>query len=90
MINPESEPVAWAMLMYELSDASEHLSALIAQLSDGNSTIDEEDFAVQIGHIYAHLNRAWNGRNDPQGIANPTDEQRAGLTSFPIDLEPCG
>ena len=78
------------MLMYELSDASEHLSDLIAHLSGGKSPIDEEDLAVQIGHIYAHLNRAWNGRNDPHGMTNPTDEQRAVLTSFPIDLEPCG
>jgi hypothetical protein len=56
----------------------------------GRPIVIEEDFGVQIGHIFAHLNRAWNGRNDPQGMKNPTDEQRSVLTSFPIDLEPCG
>jgi hypothetical protein len=89
MLNSESHPVAWALFIDELADASEHLGQLIAQMSSLGQ-IDEIDFAIQLGHVYAHLNRAWNGRNDPSDVDDATEQQRADLTKFPDDLEPVG
>jgi hypothetical protein len=89
MITSESNPVAWALFLHELSDAAEHLRNLIAQMA-ADGEMDEVDFSIQLGHAYAHLNRAWNGRNNPQATTNPTDEERAILTCFPTDLQPVG
>jgi hypothetical protein len=84
MINNKEQPVGWAMLMYELEDAQEHLSDLVGRLSHKGS-IDETDFKIQLGHIYSHLNRAWNGRNNEEAVF---DEQWRTQSRFPSDLEP--
>ena len=49
--------------------------------------IDERDFQVRIGHVYAHLNRVWNGRNRTDEI---TDDQWERMSQFPQDLIPVG
>jgi hypothetical protein len=87
MINAKDNPVAWAMLLYEISDAHEHLAALADQMAS-NDRIDDEDYAVQIGHAYAHINRAWNGRYETS--EKTTNEQRSASSKFPADIEPCG
>ena len=76
------------MLMYELSDAHEHLGELIAQMN-AEGGIDEPDFAVYLGHVYAHLNRAWHGRNDPN-LDQLSDEKFIERNQFPTDLKPIG
>ena len=58
MINNSTNSVEWALLIYELDDASEHLANLSRKMAN-QGAIDSEDFAIQLGHIYAHLNRAW-------------------------------
>jgi hypothetical protein len=88
MLNYRDHPVAWAMLMYELDDASEHLESLINQMQVAGA-IDEEDFAVQLGHVFAHLNRAWNGRDD-ETLADQTQEEHELRSRFPPDLHPGG
>ena len=88
MLNPDEHPVAWAMLMHELDDAHEHLGELIDRLQRGDP-VDEDDFRVDLGHVYAHLNRAWNGRSDPDA-ANASGGTREQRTRFPQDLEPVG
>lgn len=81
-------PVAWAMLMYELADAREHLGALI-DLMAAEGSIDESDFRVQLGHVFAHLNRAWHGRDDPR-LDEAPGELHAERSRFPDDLPPVG
>lgn len=81
-------PVAWARLMYELADARQHLEALIDQMA-AEGTIDESDFRVQLGHVFAHLNRAWHGRDDTQ-LDEVSGELHAERSKFPGDLEPVG
>jgi hypothetical protein len=88
MISRTEHPVSWAMLMFELSDAQEHLGALIEQMSKAG-TIDDEDFSIQMGHIYAHLNRAWHGRDD-QGLDDVPAEVFAERSKFPVDIKPIG
>jgi len=85
MINPKSNPVEWAALMYELDDAKEHLEALINQMVEDG--IDETDYQIQLGHIFAHLNRSWNSRNK---IGEYNEQERKLFTKFPESIEPCG
>jgi hypothetical protein len=59
MITKTANPVEWAILMYELDDAKEHLENLIAEITEADEP-DEIDFGMQLEHIYSHLNRAWN------------------------------
>ncbi len=84
MINNEQHPVAWAMFVYDLVDAREHLTKLVEEMV-ANKQIDEMDFRIQLGHVYSHLNRAWNGRNTAEEIDT---ERWQAQRQFPIDLDP--
>lgn len=86
MINQESNPVEWAMLIYELDDAREHLETLLKDISESEDFTDE-DYSVHLGHIFAHLNRAWNTRNVDSEM---TAEQQDAMSQFPTDLQPIG
>lgn len=84
MINSKANPVEWTMLMYELEDAHEHLSKLIHKMQESGS-IDVESYAVDVAHIYAHLNRAWNSRDF---VGEMDDSQWESFRPYPNDLEP--
>jgi hypothetical protein len=86
MIDPVSQPVAWSQLLYELEDAHEHLGNLISELASAGRQSDEE-FAINLGHVYAHLNRAWHCRNQ---VTQISDEQWPLFSAFPADLTPVG
>lgn len=80
------DQVGWALMMYELTDALEHLTELVDELSRRDDYSDEE-MAIDLGHVYAHLNRAWYRRN----IEEDFDESdRETASQFPIDLQPIG
>lgn len=85
MISQNNTPVAWAMFLDELDDASEHLAEMIDDLAN-DVDYDEENFRIALGHIYAHLNRAWNNRHtaSDEYDSNTWFEAR----QFPDDLEP--
>ena len=87
MINAKDNPVVWALLVQAIIDAQEHLDELAKQMA-ADGRIDDEDFAVQIGHSYAHINRAWNGRNEPS--EDVTGPQWEAFSKFPTDIEPLG
>jgi len=61
MINRTDNPVGWSLLLSELEDAHEHLGNLIKEISDG-SEYGEPELQIDLGHVYAHLNRAWRRR----------------------------
>lgn len=86
MINRNQHPLGWALFMYELEDAQEHLSDLIASLST-RSDVCEVDLRIALGHVYAHLNRAWFRRNVAEDFA---DADRDTATQFPEDIDPVG
>jgi hypothetical protein len=87
MINQSENPVPWALLIQEIDDVREHLASLANQMaSDG--CIDDEDFAAQVGHAYAHLNRIWNRRNHPADEIS--EEHWAMFSRFPTDIDPVG
>lgn len=84
MINLRDHPVGWAELMSNLDDAYEHLGRVITEMQT-DQDFDEADFAIHMGHIAAHLNRAWFCRNYPDGL---TDAEWAAARAYPNDLEP--
>jgi hypothetical protein len=84
MITKDNSPIGWAMLMYELEDAKEHLASLIEKI---NSTpdYDEANLRIDLGHIYSHLNRAWHRRVIEEDL---TDDEWVAAGQFPDDLSP--
>lgn len=86
MITGKDDPVLWALLIEELSEAKEHIENLANQMAS-NKAIDPQDFEVQIAHIYAHLNRIWNSRDATTEI---DDESWEAFSSFPTDIKPVG
>lgn len=63
MLNKQTDPIAWALLLYELADAQEAIESLLKDMSTEEQDFDEVDFRIHITHIYSHVSRAWNGRN---------------------------
>ncbi|MDP3812997.1 MAG: hypothetical protein Q8Q78_18495 [Hydrogenophaga sp.] len=84
MISKEKHPDGWAALMYELTDAQEHLARLISEI-ESDLEYGEGNFRVDLGHVYSHLNRAWHCRNAADAL--PEAEWRV-ASLFPTDIEP--
>ena len=84
MINKQSNPVHWSMLVTELDSARGHLELLHDGMVEAGC-IDESVYAMHLGHVFAHLNRAWNNRD-------LKDEMRGDEwwknSDFPNDLKP--
>lgn len=70
--------------MYELEDALEHLRKLIEDVEQ-TSDYEEADLRIDLGHVYAHLNRAWRRSSK----ALPEDAWES-ASRFPDDLTPIG
>lgn len=81
MINRNLNPLAYALLLHELTEAQEHLASLINEMSN-SGTIDEMSFCVELAHIYSHLNRSWNGRHSD----DINDEEWEQNSKFPEDI----
>lgn len=84
MISKESAPAAWGTLMCELEDAQEHLTNLISEMGS-EADYDEVNLRIDLGHVYAHLNRAWHLRHLRE---DPDQEQWRRASQFPKDLDP--
>ncbi len=86
MINSSENPVSFALLLTELDEARAHLEELICKMNESGA-VDDPELAVCLGHIYAHLNRAWHSRNLD---GEKSEEQWPVLSRFPKDLDPVG
>nr|WP_295770943.1 hypothetical protein [Rhodoferax sp.] len=84
MITKQDSPVEWAAFMYELEDAQNHLARLIADL-ESDSDYEATNLQVDLGHVFAHLNRAWHRRELTRDL---TEEEWKAASHFPSDLEP--
>ena len=71
MINLSDNPVPSGLLVEELAEAKEHLERLIVTMTSERE-YDESCFRVDMGHIVAHLNRAWARRSCDRDL---TDEE---------------
>ncbi len=84
MINSNDNPLEWIQLMYELEDAHLHLGDLITKLQrDGR--VDIEPYAIDLAHVFAHLNRAWNSR---EHVGEMSQKHWEEYRTFPADLDP--
>ena len=86
MLNQKENVVAWSLLINELDEAKEHLESLTKKMAL-NGVIDDAEFAIDLGHVYAHLNRVWHSRSQESEI---TEEQWPIYSQFPKDLKPVG
>lgn len=84
MINPNDHPVAWGLLLYELEDAREHLEQLVQAMAESPG-FDEHELRISLGHVFAHLNRAWNARNSESALS---EAQWNAFRAFPEDFAP--
>jgi hypothetical protein len=84
MIKPDANPVEWALLVDELSDAHEHLGDLIKRIM-GDASYDESGFRVDMGHVMAHLNRAWARRDIERSL---TDAEWEAFREYHAELRP--
>jgi hypothetical protein len=84
MINRDDNPVQWALWIEELNEAHEHIGKLIDQLI-AERDYDESDLRVDMGHVMAHLNRAWARRNSTNEM---TDDEFESFREYPKDLRP--
>ncbi len=57
MLKCKDDPAAWALFLQGLDDGSKHLGELVKELSS-NPEYGEEELRVDLGHVFAHLNRA--------------------------------
>ncbi len=86
MINQIENPVEWATLVYELTDAREHLTNLIRDI-ESQSDYSTENLSIDLGHVFAHLNRAWFRHNKTGELS---DAQWDDASQFPQNLIPVG
>ena len=84
MVTREANPVEWSLWMDELREAHEHLGGLIDKLAVGQN-YDESRFRVDMGHVMAHLNRAWARRNVERQL---TDAEWEEFREYQRDLPP--
>ena len=85
MINRKDDPVAWAAFSYELEDAAEHLQSLLTRMSEQDD-YGESELRIELGHVFSHLNRAWNSRNERD--PDEADKKWEEWSQFPTDLDP--
>jgi len=83
MIDKKLQPVEWAAFMYELEDAREHLEKLIKDV-ENIPNYGEPELRIDLGHVFAHLNRAWRGGR------HVDDADWESASQFPDDLMPVG
>jgi len=83
MIRRDSSPVGWTLLVDELEEANEQLINLISEFNT-QPVFDEIDFRMHLGHIYSHLNRAWNRRNREADLPGDVWEK---ASQFPPDVD---
>lgn len=84
LLKCKEDQVAWSLFLQSLDDGAEHLAALVKEISS-NPDYSEEELRVDLGHVFAHLNRAWNSRHTPRELSDVEWEE---LRRFPSDLEP--
>jgi len=84
MIDRNTQFVEWDLFLCELEDAKEHLEGLLREVKS-DPTYDESSLRVDLGHVYAHLNRAWW-----RSAKALDDSDREPASKFPDDLTPIG
>ena len=75
------------VVLFHLREAAQQLNETIQSLaSDG--AYGAEEFQVEMGHLYHHVNTAWNGRHQTEEqFRKCTDADFAQFRKFPNQSE---
>ena len=75
------------VILFHLKEAQEELQRTAKEIEQDVS-YGEEDFQVAMGHLYHHLNTAWNGKNcTNEDFKEYSDENFSKWRKFPKDSE---
>jgi len=75
------------VILSHLREAAEQLNETIQRL-ESNAEYGVEELEVEMGHLYHHLNTAWNGRDQTdEQFKKCTDEDFARFRRFPKEAE---
>ena len=76
-----------SVVLFHLREAAEQLKETIQEL-ESSADYGKEEFQVDMGHLYGHLNTAWNGRDqtDAQHV-ECTQEDFERFRRFPLESE---
>ena len=84
MINRTENPMGWTLFVSELTGAHEHLGKLIGEIQR-DPEYEEANLRIDLGHVMAHLNRAWVRRTVREDLGE-TEWEAA--REFPRDVQP--
>jgi len=77
-------------ILFHLKDSKEAMELLISEIQT-DPEYEYGNYLVHMGHIYHHLNTAWNSRNATNDQVQPgTDEDFNKWQQFPTDLPMLG
>jgi hypothetical protein len=75
------------VVSFHLREASEELNRTLAEV-EGGDEYDVEELRVAMGHLYHHLNTAWNGRDQTdEQFKKCTDKDFQQFRKFPTEAE---
>ncbi len=76
-----------SVVLFHLREAAEQLNRTIQSLA-GDRDYGTEEFQVEMGHLYSHLNTAWNGRDQSdEQFEKCTDQDFERFRKFPNESE---
>lgn len=74
-------------VIFHLKEGLEELEKTLRHL-ESNNDYSKTDLEMGMGHLYHHLNTAWNGRNQPdEKFNNCTEEDFERYRKFPKEDE---
>ncbi len=74
-------------VLHNLRHVSEELNRTIAEI-EADAEYEMGDFIVAMGHMYLHLNTAWNAQDvDPERVRNCSKEDFDNWRSFPKEFD---
>jgi hypothetical protein len=76
-----------SVVLFHLREAAEQLNNTMQNLTSDQG-YGAEEFQIEMGHLYHHLNTAWNGRDQTdEQHRKCTDEDFARFRRFPKEKE---
>ena len=75
------------IVIFHLREAAEELNQTIAEM-EKDSDYDSVNLSISMGHLYHHLNTAWNGQHQTdEEFQECSDESFRKFRRFPSEAE---
>jgi hypothetical protein len=72
--------------LFHLAEAKEAIESVLARMQ-ADPDYDQSNFAIDMQHVYWHINSAWNGRHFSSDQQALTDAVYQSFIQYPKDLE---